>query len=87
MHHHVGFKSPEAEQREGHPRQICHQSPTQFLFGSTRAALTPPSELCSCLSAISHPKQAKDVKSFNFDYSYWSHTSVTSGTQPQHTHV
>uniref|UniRef100_A0A3P9HDB0 Kinesin motor domain-containing protein n=1 Tax=Oryzias latipes TaxID=8090 RepID=A0A3P9HDB0_ORYLA len=38
-------------------------------------------------TTISHPKQAKDVKSFNFDYSYWSHTSVTSGTQPQHTHV
>ncbi|XP_023809726.1 kinesin-like protein KIF1A isoform X8 [Oryzias latipes] len=26
-------------------------------------------------TTISHPKQAKDVKSFNFDYSYWSHTS------------
>lgn len=28
-------------------------------------------------SAIINPKQAKDNKSFNFDYSYWSHTSVT----------
>ncbi|XP_042070184.1 kinesin-like protein KIF1A [Haplochromis burtoni] len=37
----------------------------------------PPSDPCSlsCLSAIINPKQAKDNKSFNFDYSYWSHTS------------
>uniref|UniRef100_A0A3B3C4C7 Kinesin motor domain-containing protein n=1 Tax=Oryzias melastigma TaxID=30732 RepID=A0A3B3C4C7_ORYME len=35
-------------------------------------------------TTISHPKQAKDVKSFNFDYSYWSHTSVT---WPQYPHV
>lgn len=29
------------------------------------------------LSAIINPKQSKDApKSFTFDYSYWSHTSV-----------
>lgn len=40
----------------------------------------PPADPCalSCLSAIVNPKQAKDNKSFNFDYSYWSHTSVTA---------
>ena len=39
----------------------------------------PSTDLCSlsCLSAIINPKQAKDNKSFNFDYSYWSHTTVT----------
>ncbi|XP_078617010.1 kinesin-like protein KIF1A isoform X46 [Branchiostoma floridae x Branchiostoma japonicum] len=26
-------------------------------------------------TAIQHPKQSKDVKAFNFDYSYWSHTN------------
>lgn len=30
-------------------------------------------------SAIVNPKQSKDApKSFTFDYSYWSHTSVRS---------
>lgn len=29
------------------------------------------------LAAIINPRQEKDNKSFNFDYSYWSHTSVT----------
>ncbi|CDQ93747.1 unnamed protein product, partial [Oncorhynchus mykiss] len=29
----------------------------------------------SYLSAILNPKQPKENKSFNFDYSYWSHTS------------
>lgn len=27
--------------------------------------------------AILNPKQPKENKSFNFDYSYWSHTSVS----------
>lgn len=31
----------------------------------------------SAASAIINPKQGKDApKSFTFDYSYWSHTSV-----------
>lgn len=31
----------------------------------------------AALSAITNPKQSKDApKSFTFDYSYWSHTSV-----------
>lgn len=30
------------------------------------------------LAGIANPKQAKDApKSFTFDYSYWSHTSVS----------
>ncbi|KTF75630.1 hypothetical protein cypCar_00035899, partial [Cyprinus carpio] len=28
-----------------------------------------------CLSAIINPKAPKETKSFNFDYSYWSHTT------------
>ena len=33
--------------------------------------------LLPLLSAIINPKQSKDApKSFTFDYSYWSHTSV-----------
>lgn len=53
----------------------------------------PPSDPCSlsCLSAIINPKQAKDNKSFNFDYSYWSHTTVTlsapHGANVVHTHA
>lgn len=45
----------------------------------------PRSDPCflSCLSAIINPKQAKDNKSFNFDYSYWSHTSVTQSLLPR----
>lgn len=45
-----------------------------------------PSDLwfLSCLPAIINPKHAKDSKSFNFDYSYWSHTSVTLSALPQH---
>lgn len=47
----------------------------QFHLGASH----PSSDLCplSRLSAIINPKQAKDNKSFNFDYSYWSHTSVS----------
>lgn len=30
------------------------------------------------ISAILNPKQPKENKSFNFDYSYWSHTTVSS---------
>lgn len=46
---------------------------------AARIRFRPPADPCSlsCLSAIINPKQAKDNKSFNFDYSYWSHTSVT----------
>lgn len=33
-------------------------------------------KLYFCVSAIINPRQDKDIKSFNFDYSYWSHTSV-----------
>lgn len=29
------------------------------------------------LAALLNPRQEKDTKSFSFDYSYWSHTSVT----------
>lgn len=52
----------------------------------------PSSDLCYlfCLSAIINPKQAKDNKSFNFDYSYWSHTSVTISSpcmQKSHTNT
>ncbi|XP_032428480.1 kinesin-like protein KIF1A isoform X14 [Xiphophorus hellerii] len=32
-------------------------------------------QMCGNTTTIINPKQAKDNKSFNFDYSYWSHTS------------
>lgn len=70
-------------QHDTNPAQI------QFHMGGSH----PPSDPCSlsCLSAIINPKQAKDNKSFNFDYSYWSHTSVshpcTPGAQTQCIHI
>lgn len=45
-------------------------------------AMVPPGLLTSLsLSpAILNPKQPKETpKSFSFDYSYWSHTTVSSG--------
>ncbi|XP_076803302.1 kinesin-like protein KIF1A isoform X3 [Clavelina lepadiformis] len=32
-------------------------------------------QMNGCTTVITDPKQAKDPKSFNFDYSYWSHTT------------
>lgn len=40
--------------------------------------LVPLTDLWS-VSAILNPKQPKENKSFNFDYSYWSHTTVSFG--------
>lgn len=39
-----------------------------------------------CLAGITNPKQPKDTpKSFTFDYSYWSHSTVSPSQQtPQH---
>lgn len=48
------------------------------LVGSGQRLGGPDLGLLSfALSAIVNPKQSKDApKSFTFDYSYWSHTSV-----------
>lgn len=43
----------------------------------------PPLSLRS-LAAIINPRQERDTKSFSFDYSYWSHTSVTVLSAPFH---
>lgn len=63
-------------QRRRRPVLLAQHDASQIRF---------PSDSCSpsCLSAIVNPKQAKDNKSFNFDYSYWSHTSVSLGAPPQ----
>lgn len=37
----------------------------------------PLTDLFSSVLAILNPKQPKENKSFNFDYSYWSHTTVS----------
>ena len=34
-------------------------------------------DLFCFISAILNPKQPKENKSFNFDFSYWSHTTVS----------
>jgi len=65
----------------------------QMRYSFTWAAFTLPLTCVSLsyLSAIINPKQAKDHKSFNFDYSYWSHTTVTHSAppvaQPKHAHI
>lgn len=42
-----------------------------------RLSIPDLDSLLSVFSAIINPKQSKDApKSFTFDYSYWSHTSV-----------
>lgn len=45
---------------------------------------SPPSRVLTAMSVLSaaivNPKQPKETpKSFSFDYSYWSHTSVSPG--------
>lgn len=51
------------------------------MLSSLSLHLAPLFSLCS-LAAIINPRQDRDTKSFSFDYSYWSHTSVTVLSPP-----
>ncbi len=57
---------------------LCQQR--KRLPGQRIAKLDSLHELFSCVSAITDPRPGHDfgkAKSFNFDYSYWSHTNVS----------
>lgn len=69
-------------------RLEASEDPASLPWGSSQAR---PGSTCPCRAALSimsvslpaaivNPKQPKETpKSFSFDYSYWSHTSVSPG--------
>lgn len=69
-------------------RLEASEDPASLPWGSSQAR---PGSVCPCRAALSimsvslpaaivNPKQPKETpKSFSFDYSYWSHTSVSPG--------